>query len=61
MVEHSKLFEELLPHKSFSIMKKHYKAYAKDFDRAAEFRARLMEANNASEVEQITNEFCVTV
>ncbi len=27
MVEHTKLFEELLPHKSFAIMKKHYKAY----------------------------------
>lgn len=61
MVEHSKLFEELLPHKSFAIMKKHYKAYAKDFDGAAELRARLMLANDAGEVERITNEFCATV
>ncbi len=50
MVEHSKLFEELLPHKSFAIMKKHYKAYVAGFDGAAELRAELMRAENATEV-----------
>lgn len=53
MVEHSKLFEELLPHKSFAVMKKHYKAYVNGFDGAVELRAKLMEAASSSEVENI--------
>lgn len=53
LVEHTKLFEELLPHKSFAIMKKHYKAYINGFPGAAELRAELMEAANAREVEEI--------
>lgn len=53
LVEHTKLYEELLPHKSFSIMKKHYKAYVSGFDGAAELRAELMGASNANEVEKI--------
>lgn len=57
MVEHSKLFEELLPHKSFAIMKKHYKAYVNGFDGAAPLRARLMEAENSSEVEAVVHSF----
>ncbi len=59
MVEHTKLFEELLGDiKSFSIMKKHYKAYVNGFDGAKELRVRLMEeATNASDVERIVNEF----
>ncbi|MCA9359223.1 tRNA-dihydrouridine synthase family protein, partial [Candidatus Kaiserbacteria bacterium] len=31
MIEHTKLFEEILPFKNFSIMKKHYKAYINSF------------------------------
>jgi tRNA-dihydrouridine synthase len=57
MVEHTKLFEELLPHKSFSIMKKHYKAYVIGFDGAKELRMRLMEAKNADEVRDIVEEY----
>ncbi len=57
MAEHSKLFEELLPHKSFAVMKKHYKAYVHGFDGAAELRARLMEAENAAEVERVAQSF----
>lgn len=53
LVEHTKLFEELLPHKSFAIMKKHYKAYVNGFPGAAELRAELMEAANAREVEEV--------
>ena len=53
LVEHCKLFEELLPHKSFAIMKKHFKAYVKGWDGAKEVRARLMETRNAAEVESI--------
>lgn len=57
MVEHTKLFEELLPHKNFAIQKKHYKAYVKDFDGAAELRAALMASNGAREVEQHVDNF----
>lgn len=58
MVEHTKLFEkELLVHKNFAIMKKHYKAYVNGFDGAKELRVKLMEAKDAKEVEEITNDF----
>ena len=53
MVEHTKLFEELLSHKNFAIMKKHYKAYVSGFDGAAELRQKLMETKSASEVSDI--------
>ena len=68
MVEHAKLFEELFTcpskpsakkeaGKSFSIMKKHFKAYCQGFSDARELRMRLMTAENATEVEQIVNKF----
>ena len=57
LAEHSRLFEELLPHKSFAIMKKHFKAYVKDFDGAAELRAQLMDADNAEHVERTISTF----
>lgn len=53
LMEHSQLFEELLPHKSFAIMKKHYKAYVNGFPGAAELRAELMEAGDAKAVEEV--------
>lgn len=57
LVEHVKLFEELLgEYKSFAIMKKHFKAYVKDFEGANELRAKLMETSNASEVEKIVSD-----
>ncbi|MBX4195423.1 tRNA-dihydrouridine synthase [Candidatus Parcubacteria bacterium] len=61
MVEHTKLFEELLgKHKSFNIMKKHYKAYVNGFDGAVELRIRLMAAENAGEVEGIINTYILS-
>lgn len=55
MVEHTKLYEELLGgKKSFAVMKKHYKAYVNGFDGAKELRMELMDAKNAGEVERIT-------
>jgi nifR3 family TIM-barrel protein len=57
MVEHTKLFEKLLLHKSFAIMKKHYKAYVTGFDGAKELRMKLMEAKDANEVGEITEEY----
>ncbi len=57
MVEHTKLFTELLPHKNFATMKKHYKAYVNSFPGAAELRAELMEQNTAAEVELVVERF----
>jgi nifR3 family TIM-barrel protein len=58
MIEHTKLFEkELGPYKNFAIMKKHYKAYVNGFDGAKELRVKLMEAENATQIERITNDF----
>lgn len=50
VLEHTKLFEELLPHKNFAVMKKHYKAYINGFDGAKELRAELMELSNSQEM-----------
>lgn len=70
MLEHTKLFEELLPHKSFSVMKKHYKAYltpvasakgvVDGFDGAKELRGELMGTENSKEVEKIVKDFLKT-
>lgn len=60
LVEHSHLFEKKLSkpkHKSFAVMKKHFKAYVNGFDGAKELRNRLMETENAREVEKIINDF----
>jgi nifR3 family TIM-barrel protein len=52
LLEHTRLFEELLPHKNFAIMKKHYKAYVNGFDGAKELRTELMECENSEEMAQ---------
>ena len=57
-VEHTKLFEQKLPTKSFNLMKKHYKAYIEGFDGAKELRTKLMdEAKTATDVERIVEMF----
>ena len=38
-------------------MKKHFKAYVKDFPGAGELRAKLMDTNNAGEVAKIIKNF----
>ncbi|MCA9364022.1 tRNA-dihydrouridine synthase [Candidatus Kaiserbacteria bacterium] len=60
MVEHTALFEKLLSHKNFAIMKKHYKAYAQGFDGAKELRVKLMETHTAAEVGDIVTHFLQT-
>jgi|SRR3989344_3085853 len=61
LVEHTKLFEEKLGGvKSFSIMKKHFKAYLKDIENSKNLREKMMEANNASEVERLVNDFLIS-
>lgn len=57
LVEHTKLYEELLPHKSFAIMKKHYKAYVNGWDGAKELRVKLMEGKDAREIELIISNY----
>ena len=58
MIEHTKLFEKMLgKHKNFAIMKKHYKAYCNGFDGAKELRVKLMETENAEQVESVVNDF----
>ena len=61
MVEHTKLYEELLGDvKSFNIMKKHYKAYVSGWDGAKELRIKFMDAKDALEVENIVLEYLKT-
>ncbi len=61
MVEHTKLFEEILPFKNFAVMKKHYKAYVNGFDGAKELRVELMEQPTSSAVEEVVNSFLKTL
>ena len=58
LVEHTKLFERVLTgHKSFAVMKKHFKAYVNGFDGAKELRVKLMGTKSSKEVEAIINKF----
>jgi nifR3 family TIM-barrel protein len=65
LVEHTKKYEKLLGKvKNFAVIKKHYKAYVNGFpalpsgrDGAKELRVKLMDSNNAKEVEVIIREF----
>lgn len=50
---HVYLFETMLPHKNFSIMKKHFKAYVNGWRGAKELRIALMAAATAQEVDEI--------
>ncbi len=61
LVEHSELFmEQLGDIKSFSVIKKHYKAYCHGFTGAKELRIQLMESNTVEEVKHIVDEFLKT-
>lgn len=69
MLEHAKLFEEMYcsgdlndklfaSHtKNYSVMKKHFKAYCKDFPGAQELRVKLMETKNFTDVKRIVDEY----
>ncbi|HEY4496403.1 MAG TPA: tRNA-dihydrouridine synthase family protein [Candidatus Paceibacterota bacterium] len=53
LLEHTKLFDNLLgKHKSFAVMKKHFKAYVTGFAGAKELRAKLMVTKSVAEVEK---------
>ncbi|MDR3548687.1 MAG: tRNA-dihydrouridine synthase [Candidatus Pacebacteria bacterium] len=51
----ARYFEHITPPKSFSIFKKHIKAFVTGFDNAAELRAALFEAENADQVTDVIN------
>ncbi len=66
MIRHAEVFEKTYKSilskrdgglKSFSVMKKHFKAYASGFDGARELRTELMGAENAVEVKTILEKF----
>jgi len=57
MLEHTELFAEMLPHKTFAVMKKHYKAYVDTFPGAKELRIALMETKNVEEVREVIKRF----
>ena len=57
MLEHTQVYEELLSHKGFAVMKKHYKAYVHGFDGAKELRLELMECNTSQEIEEKVTAF----
>lgn len=57
LVEHTKLFEEMLPHKNLAVMKKHYKAYVSGFPGAADLRHELMQQNSVSDIEAVVHAF----
>jgi len=58
--KHCTLFETLVTHKSFAVMKKHFKAYVTDFDGAKELRMGLMQCNDAACVTHTINQFLAT-
>lgn len=60
MLEHTRLFEELLGFKNFAIMKKHFKAYVNGFPGAAELRAALMQCQSSTEMEPLVHDFLAT-
>jgi len=55
LIELAHNFEKITPSKSFSILKKHIKAFVTGFAGAADLRARLMEANSATELESLVS------
>ena len=68
MVEHTKLFEKLVQPKppvgqgkSFAVMKKHFKAYVSGWDGAKDLRMKLMECENADQVEMIISKYLQSV
>ena len=65
MLEHSKLFDKTFcgkgknRHKSFAVMKKHFKAYVSGWDGAKELRAKLMEVDTYKEVKEIVDNYII--
>ncbi len=61
LLEHTKLFDELLGDtKSFALMKKHFKSYLAGLENVHDLKLKLMETNNSTEVEAIITKFMET-
>lgn len=56
LAEHIELFDKLLSHKNFAIMKKHFKSYLHGLS-ATPWREQLMATNNADEALKIVHAF----
>jgi tRNA-dihydrouridine synthase len=57
LAEFAHTFESIRPAKSFSIFKKHIKAFVTGFDGASELRAKLMDCTTASEISETISEY----
>ncbi|MCI5051099.1 MAG: tRNA-dihydrouridine synthase [Candidatus Pacebacteria bacterium] len=58
MIEHTEIFvRDLIEHKNFHVMKKHYKAYVAGFDGAKELRVQLMESNSIDDIKDIVKKW----
>jgi len=55
LIELAQNFEKITPPKNFSILKKHIKAFVTGFNGASDFRAKLMTAENAEDLECLVN------
>lgn len=53
LIELAHNFEKITPPKNFAILKKHIKAFVTDFPGAADLRARLMQAESATDLERV--------
>lgn len=61
LAEHARLFDELCSHKSFAVMKKHFKAYVQGFDGARQLRQELMECDDSRSVAHIVSRYVDTL
>ncbi|MBI2041577.1 MAG: tRNA-dihydrouridine synthase, partial [Candidatus Nealsonbacteria bacterium] len=57
IIKHAEIFEKIGNPQNFNSLKKYFKAYAAGFVGARNLRDRLMKADNAGEVKQITKKF----
>ena len=57
MIEHCRLFEKYCSHKSFAVMKKHFKAYVTGFKGSKELRIALFATNSVDEVEELVQNY----
>jgi nifR3 family TIM-barrel protein len=55
--EHIALFENMVGHKNFAVMKKHFKAYVTGWDGAKELRTKMMESDSPEEICKIIEEY----
>ncbi len=57
LMEHTKMYEKLLPYRNFANMKKHFKAYVNGFEGAKELRTKLMETNDIKMMSKVIKNF----